>query len=105
MPTKRYSTDQIVSKLRQAEVELGHGLRVPQMCKKLESSEQTYYRWRTRRWITRCSKRWSRETSEPAETPAGGGPDPPAAGRLRAAGVSGAGAGAGDAAASDAGAG
>ena len=46
MPTKRYSTDQIVSKLRQAEVELGRGLRVPQMCKKLGSSEQTYYRWR-----------------------------------------------------------
>ena len=43
MPTKRYSTDQVVSKLRQAEVELGRGLRVPQMCKKLESSEQTYY--------------------------------------------------------------
>ena len=103
MPTKRYSTDQVVSKLRQAEVELGRGLRVPQMCRKLGSSEQTYYRWRTRRWITRRSKRWSRETSEPAETPAGGGPGPPAAGRLRAAGVSGA--GAGDAAASDAGAG
>ena len=46
MPTERYSTDQIVSKLRQAEVELGRGLRVPQMCKKLGSSEQTYYRWR-----------------------------------------------------------
>ena len=46
MPTKRYSTDQIVSKLRQAEVELGRGLRVPQMCKKLGSSEQTCYRWR-----------------------------------------------------------
>ena len=43
MPTKRYSTDQIVSKLWQAEVELGRGLRVPQMCKKLGSSEQTYY--------------------------------------------------------------
>ena len=46
MPTKRYSTEQIVSKLRQAEVELGRGLRVPQMCKKLGISEQTYYRWR-----------------------------------------------------------
>ena len=44
MPTKRYSTDQIVSKLRQAEVELGRGLRVPQMCRKLGSSEQIYYR-------------------------------------------------------------
>ena len=46
MPTKRYSTEQIVGKLRQAEVELGRGLRVPQMCKKLGFSEQTYYRWR-----------------------------------------------------------
>ena len=46
MPTKRYSTDQVVSKLWQAEVELGRRLRVPQMCKKLGSSEQTYYRWR-----------------------------------------------------------
>ncbi len=41
MPTKRYSTEQIVSKLRQAEVELGRGLRVPVMCKKLGFSEQT----------------------------------------------------------------
>ena len=44
MPTKRYSTDQVVSKLRQAEMELGRGLRVPQICRKLGSSEQTYYR-------------------------------------------------------------
>ena len=29
MPAKRYSTEQIVSKLRQAEVELSRGLRVP----------------------------------------------------------------------------
>ena len=46
MPTKRYSTEQIVGKLRQADVALGRGLRVPQMCKKLGISEQTYYRWR-----------------------------------------------------------
>ena len=46
MPRKRYSTEQIVTKLRQAEVELGRGLRTPEMCKKLEVSEQTYYRWR-----------------------------------------------------------
>ncbi len=43
---KRYSTEQIVTKLRQAEVELGRGLRVPQVCKKLGISEQSYYRWR-----------------------------------------------------------
>ena len=46
MLTKRYSTEQIVSKLRQAEVELSRGLRVPLVCKKLGISEQTYYRWR-----------------------------------------------------------
>ena len=46
MPRKRYSTEQIVTKLRQAEVELDRGLRAPQVCKKLGISEQTYYRWR-----------------------------------------------------------
>ena len=46
MPRKRYSTEQIVTKLRQAEVELGRGLRTPQVCKKLGISEQTYYPWR-----------------------------------------------------------
>ena len=46
MPRKRYSTEQIVTKLRQAEVELGRELRTPQVCKQLGISEQTYYRWR-----------------------------------------------------------
>ena len=40
MPRKRYSTEQIVTKLRQAEVELGRGRRTPEMCKKLGVSEQ-----------------------------------------------------------------
>ena len=43
---KRHSTEQIVSKLRQADVELGKGLNVPEVCKQLDISEQTYYRWR-----------------------------------------------------------
>ena len=46
MPRKRFSTEQIITKLRQAEVELSRGLRAPQVCKKLGVSEQTYYRWR-----------------------------------------------------------
>ena len=46
MPRKRFSTEQIVTKLRQAEVELGRGLHVPQVCKKLNISEQPYSRWR-----------------------------------------------------------
>ena len=46
MPRKGYSTEQIVTKLRQAEIELGRGVRTPQVCKRLGVSEQTYYRWR-----------------------------------------------------------
>ncbi len=43
---KRYSVEQIVRKLREAEVELSKGQTVPRVCRKLEISEQTYYRWR-----------------------------------------------------------
>ena len=46
MPRKGYSTEQIVTQLRQTEVELGRGVRTPLVCKKLGVSEQTYYRWR-----------------------------------------------------------
>lgn len=45
---KRFSPEQIVSKLRQADVELGQGLKVPEVCKQLGVSQQTYYRWRTK---------------------------------------------------------
>ncbi len=43
---KRHGAEQIVAKLRQADVELGKGLKVPEVCKHLGISEQTYYRWR-----------------------------------------------------------
>jgi len=43
---KRHSPEQIVAMLRQADVELGKGLKVPEVCKQLGISEQTYYRWR-----------------------------------------------------------
>jgi len=43
---KRFTPEQIVSKLRQADVELGKGLTVPEVCRKIEVSQQTYYRWR-----------------------------------------------------------
>jgi len=46
MPRKRFTVEQIISKLREAEVELSRGLTVGQVCKKLEVTEQTYYRWR-----------------------------------------------------------
>ena len=44
----KHSPEQIVAKLRQADVELGKGLKVPEVCKQLGISEQTYYRWRTK---------------------------------------------------------
>ncbi len=46
MPQKRHTVDQIVAKLRKADVKLGKGKKVPEVCKLLEITEQTYYRWR-----------------------------------------------------------
>jgi transposase-like protein len=43
---RRYSGPQIVAKLRQADVLIGQGKTVPELCKDLEISQQTYYRWR-----------------------------------------------------------
>ena len=45
---KRHSAEQIVSKLRQADVALGKGMKVPEVCRELGISQQTYYRWRTK---------------------------------------------------------
>jgi putative transposase len=46
MPGKRFSVEQIVAKLREAEKLQGQGATIPQVCKKLGVSEQTFYRWR-----------------------------------------------------------
>jgi len=43
---KNYRPEQIVEKLRQADIELGKGMSVKQACRKLEIAVQTYYRWR-----------------------------------------------------------
>ena len=43
---KKFRPEQIVAKLRQADVELGKGLKVPEVCRAIEVSQQTYYRWR-----------------------------------------------------------
>ncbi len=42
----RHGPEQIVAKLPQADVALGKGLKVPEVCKQLGISEQSYYRWR-----------------------------------------------------------
>ncbi len=46
MARKRSTAEQIITKLREAEVELAKGQTTPQVCKKLGISDQTYYRWR-----------------------------------------------------------
>jgi transposase-like protein len=43
---KRYSGPQIVAKLRQADILIGQGKTIPEVCKDIEISQQTYYRWR-----------------------------------------------------------
>ncbi len=43
---KKHSGPQIVAKLRQADVLIGQGKSVPEVCKEIEVSQQTYYRWR-----------------------------------------------------------
>ena len=43
---KRYTAEQIVNKLREAEVELAKGQTIPAVAKKLGITDQTYYRWR-----------------------------------------------------------
>ncbi len=46
MSQKRHSVDQIIAKLRRADVLLGKDTKVPEICKQLEIAEPTYYRWR-----------------------------------------------------------
>ncbi len=46
MVRKGYSPEQIISKLREAEVLLSQGATVGEASKKIGVTEQTYYRWR-----------------------------------------------------------
>ena len=43
---KRHTAEQIITKLREAEVELAKGRKIPEAARKLGITEQTYYRWR-----------------------------------------------------------
>jgi len=46
MSKKRYTAEEIISKLREAEVLLSQGLTVAEAARKMEIHEQTYYRWK-----------------------------------------------------------
>jgi transposase-like protein len=43
---KRYGAEEIIARLREAEVHLAQGQTVGQTARRLGISEQTYYRWR-----------------------------------------------------------
>ena len=46
MARQRHTAEDIINKLREAEVGLARGMAVPEVCRKLSVTEQTYYRWR-----------------------------------------------------------
>jgi putative transposase len=46
MPRKRYSPEQIIAHLREAEVLLAKGQTTGEACRYLDIAEQTHYRWR-----------------------------------------------------------
>ena len=46
MARKNYGPEPIIRMLREAEVELAKGSKVPAICKKLGITPNTYYRWR-----------------------------------------------------------
>ncbi len=46
MGRKIYKPEQIIGKLREAELEINQGQTVGKACRKIGVTEQTYYRWR-----------------------------------------------------------
>src|SRR5262249_9480779 len=46
MGRQRHGAEEIIAKLREAEVELARGKTAGEVCRKLGVTEQTYYRWR-----------------------------------------------------------
>jgi putative transposase len=46
MPRKRYNAEEIIHKLREADVLIAQGKTISETCKQLGVTDQTYYRWR-----------------------------------------------------------
>ena len=46
MAKRRHTGEQIISKLREAEILLAKGTKLLQVCRQIGITEQTYYRWR-----------------------------------------------------------
>ncbi len=46
MPRKRFNAEQVIIKLREAEILQAKGKTVAEVCRSLEVTENTYYRWK-----------------------------------------------------------
>ena len=46
MVSKNFTPEQIINKLREAEVRINQGISIAEASRKIGVSEQTYYRWR-----------------------------------------------------------
>jgi putative transposase len=42
----KFKPEEIIAKLREAGVELARGKKIPEVCKQISVTEQTYYRWK-----------------------------------------------------------
>jgi len=52
----KFTAEQIMGKLREAEVGLAQGKTVPEAVPKLGVTEQTYYRWKREYWCLRTDQ-------------------------------------------------
>ena len=65
MARRHHRAEEIINKLREAEVELANGLTVSEVYRKLGVTEQTYYRWwREYGGLTRDQARRLRELEQ-----------------------------------------
>ena len=46
MPTKRHTPEQVINKLREAEVAMAQGSTVAEASRRIGVTQQTFYRWR-----------------------------------------------------------
>ena len=46
MVRKTYTPEQIINKLREAEIHINQGIPIAEVSRKIAITEQTYYRWR-----------------------------------------------------------
>ena len=46
MPRKQFKAEEIIGKLREAELQLSQGVNIEEVCRRIDVTKVTYYRWR-----------------------------------------------------------